>query len=156
MNDSGISKDESPIFLVHGTWGRGILRLDPPTDLSSGSMGGRRLRWFEEGSDFRQRLDEELKKVSLCGPVCAFLWTGANSATARDSAARGLSQELEKCLSMPDVKPIVIAHSHGGNVVLCALKYLKSGTQRLRFIGLSTPFLQVYLNDLPQLIWQYR
>src|SRR5437667_9231081 len=82
INDSSIPKDKSPIFLVHGTWGRGILRLDPPTDLSRGSMGRRRKRWFEEGSEFHLHLDEELKKVSLDGTVRAFLWSGANSVTA--------------------------------------------------------------------------
>jgi hypothetical protein len=140
INDSGIPKDKSPIFLVHGTWGRGSLRLDPPT-------GRRQKRWFDEGSRFRLRLDEALKKASMEGTVRAFLWSGANSVTARDRAAASLSQELEKSLRAPDTRPIVIAHSHGGNVVLCALKYLKSGTERLRFISLATPFLNVYIND---------
>jgi hypothetical protein len=150
INDLSIAspKEKSPIFLVHGTWGRGILRLDPPTDPSTGSSGHRPKRWFEEGSDFRVRL-EELKKASLDGAVRAFCWSGANSVTARDCAAKELSEELDQALRVLDVRPIIIAHSHGGNIVLCALKYLKAGGDRLQFIALATPFMRVYLRNEP-------
>ena len=90
-------------------------------------------------------MDAALKSRSIDGSVRAFCWSGANSVRERDRAAKELYNELEQSLKVPDVKPILIAHSHGGNVVLCALKHLKSGTERLRFIALATPFMRVCL-----------
>jgi triacylglycerol esterase/lipase EstA (alpha/beta hydrolase family) len=92
-------------------------------------------------STFRRSLDNELKDHSLDGTVRAFLWSGANSVTARASAAIKLSEELEMVLREPNTRPVVIAHSHGGNVVLCALKHLTLEKKRIRFIALATPFI---------------
>jgi hypothetical protein len=84
----------------------------------------------------------------LDGAVRAFLWSGANSVRARARAAIQLADELEMVLKTPNTSPIIVAHS-GGNVVLCALKHLKCGKNRIRFIALATPFIRVYLNTSP-------
>jgi hypothetical protein len=82
----------------------------------------------------------------------AFLWSGANSVHARDSAAKGLSVCLRKNLKDPDATAIIIAHSHGGNVALRALQYLDSSmVNRTRVVTLATPFLRVFARSSLQL-----
>src|SRR5262249_21494364 len=126
------------IILVHGTWGRGFFpkrrdSLPPPN----------KRWWFEEGSQFRARLDEALKSASLDWPIRAFLWSGANSVHDRDCAARELSEELRKDLQDADATAVIIAHSHGGNVALRALQHLNMA-DRIRVVTLATPFLRVF------------
>jgi pimeloyl-ACP methyl ester carboxylesterase len=120
------------IILVHGTWGRGHRKA-------------RTKRWFEDDSPFRTRLDAALKSASLEWPIRSFLWSGANSVHARDSAARELSDQLRKDLAHPDATAVIIAHSHGGNVALRALQHLDTMVNRIRVITLAAPFLRVFV-----------
>jgi hypothetical protein len=46
--------------------------------------------------------------------------------------------------------PIVIAHSHGGNVALRALSHLGDAS-RVRVVTLATPFLRVFARDPPEI-----
>jgi len=137
------SAEKIHIILVHGTWGRGILLQRRRSFLLH------RKRWFEDGSTFGRSLDNELKGHLLDGTVRAFLWSGANSVTERASAAIKLADELETVLRAPNTRAVIIAHSHGGNIALCALKHLKVEEKRVLCITLGTPFIQVYLNKLP-------
>jgi len=73
------------IILVHGTWGRGFL----PKRREVSLLPPNKRRWFEEGSQFRARLDAALKSASLNWSIQAFLWSGANSVHAR--------AQLENC-----------------------------------------------------------
>jgi hypothetical protein len=136
------------IILVHGTWGRGFfpkrreVSLYPPN----------KRYWFEEGSQFCAGLDAALKSASLDWPIRAFLWSGANSVHARDSAAQELSGQLRKGLQEdPDARAVIVAHSHGGNVVLRALQHLDSMANRIRVVTLATPFLRVFARKSLQL-----
>jgi hypothetical protein len=58
-----------------------------------------------------------------------------------------LAEELEKDLERPDVAPVVIAHSHGGNVALRAFQHLKADPSRIRVVTLATPFLRVFARE---------
>jgi hypothetical protein len=136
------------ILLVHGTWGRGI--FPKMSDLRRGYFRGTK-RWFEEGSQFCERLDAALKSASLDWPIRAFLWSGANSVYARDRAARDLSKQLREGLKDPDATAVIIAHSHGGNVALRALQHLDFKTDRIRVVTLATPFLRVFARRSLQL-----
>jgi hypothetical protein len=122
LNDAAAQVKRCSIILVHGTWGRGFfpkcreVSLYPPN----------KRWWFEEDSPFRARLDGALKNASLDWSVRSFLWSGANSVRARNSAAKELSECLRKDLKDPDTTAVIIAHSHGGNLALRALQYLDS------------------------------
>jgi hypothetical protein len=129
------------VILVHGTWGRGI--FPKMSDLRRRYFRGTK-RWFEDGSPFCVEMDAALKSASLDWPIRAFLWSGANSVHDRDRAARDLSKQLREDLKDPDATAVIIAHSHGGNVVLRALQHLDSMAGRIRVVTLATPFLRVF------------
>ena len=141
------------ILLVHGTWGRGI--FPKMSDLRRGYFRGTK-RWFEEGSQFCERLDAALKSESLDWPIRAFLWSGANSVHARDRAARDLSKQLREDLQDPDATAVIIAHSHGGNVALRALQHLDSKAGQIRVVTLATPFLRVFARRSLQLSYRVK
>jgi hypothetical protein len=160
-----------PIILVHGTWGRGFFPKDQlegscedsPTEASTDarSEGAKQWfekgflpfrwakrwfekRWFEKGSEFRKTLEERLKGLSLECSFWPFRWSGANSVFARDRAATKLADELKTHLQNRDIMPIIIAHSHGGNVALRALSHVEDAN-RVRIVTLATPFLRVFV-----------
>ncbi len=137
---------QCPIILVHGTWGRGFFASDTKKEISENPPPGRK-RWFEDGSEFCQALQSALRDEPVEYSIRALFWSGANSVYARDAAALRLAEELEKELERPDVAPVVIAHSHGGNVALRAFEHLKSDPGRIRVVTLATPFLRVFARE---------
>ncbi len=72
-------------------------------------------------------------------------WTGANTHKARLVAARNLAQALEQiaqgreCTADNPLLVNLVAHSHGGNVVLEALKHLDDTVQARQVCMLGTP-----------------
>ena len=134
------------ITLVHGTWPRGFfpkwLSMMPLLGLSKPKP-----LWFESESPFRKELELELKDASLDCEIRPFCWSGANSIFARDEAAQKLARVLKDDLKSSNAAPIVIAHSHGGNVALRAMTYLGVDASRVRIVSLATPFLRVFVRE---------
>jgi hypothetical protein len=131
-------------MLVHGTWGRGV--FPKIANLKRRYLFRGSKRWFEDGAPFYERLK------SLGWPIRGFLWSGANSVHARDSAAKELSVCLKEDLKDSDTTAVIIAHSHGGNVALRALQYLDSSmADRTSVVTLATPFLRVFARSSLQL-----
>ena len=52
---------------------------------------------------------------------------------------------LEGDLKLNNATPIVIAHSHGGNVALRAMTHLGADANRIRIVTLAAPFLRVFV-----------
>ena len=125
------------ITLVHGTWGRGFLRLDRPSKLP---------RWFEEDSRFLKHLHWRLRDAEISDAtieVCK--WSGANSIVAREKGARQLADQLIAQRSAdPDARQIVVAHSHGGNLAIRSLEHMQDRTEGLLLLTLATPFLEMF------------
>src|SRR5438270_4468723 len=143
------ASQQCPIILVHGTWGRGFFPSDnSKVSLQKPARGGG--RWFDDGSEFRQALEVALGDEPDQYVIRPLLWSGSNSVFARDAAESRLADELEKDLESPDARPVVIAHSHGGNVALRALQHLRSDPSRIRVVTLATPFLRVFVRDEPR------
>jgi hypothetical protein len=150
------------LIFVHGTWGRGFF---PNLARPFGGVGYlldmgffRRLRWrmryrmprwFEWSSIFRLRLEECLSDNGCPHTVHTCDWSGSNSIMERDVAAQKLAKLLDLLEERaPEFKRIVIAHSHGGNVAMRALSYVKSNSLgSIHIATLATPFLRVY--DMP-------
>lgn len=89
---------KSACILVHGTWGQGGA-------------------WYRHGGDFYTELE---KSVGLfTDELISFAWSAHNTADARRAAGAQLAFEIMKYDFV-----IIIAHSHGGNVVHCASHYL--------------------------------
>ena len=99
-----------PVILVHGTF--------------AGPKGGV-TQWYQPGSAFCTALDSALAARKLdaqCwdGIPKYFHWgPGDNTWVARTEAAQRLREELRKL----DKTCHIVAHSHGGNVVLEALAW---------------------------------
>jgi hypothetical protein len=124
------------VIVVHGTFAG----LQPGT-----------VQWFEPGSEFCGALDRELTRRGLearCWPQLAtdercFHWSpGINTWIARLEAAARLREFLQRHGGPHHI----VAHSHGGNVVLDALGWT-SGAPDGWFSGtvtlLGTPIYQV-------------
>ena len=114
---------EYVITLVHGTFARGA-------------------DWVQEGSFLRKQLMLDLRGHSVS--FCSFEWSGRNNFKARSVAAKQLERHLADAIrARPNAKHVIVAHSHGGNVALYALRNeaLKSRVDAV--VCLSTPFLHV-------------
>jgi hypothetical protein len=135
------------ITLVHGTWGRGFF--------PARQRQNRRPFWFEEGSPFLARLSTELSDIPH--KFTPLLWSGANSIHRRDEAAHTLAGELAaENAEHPQATQLVIAHSHGGNIALRALRHLqernafgscRTDCANLLVVTLATPFIEVHKAD---------
>jgi hypothetical protein len=88
------------ITLVHGTW--------------ADTKG-----WVAPGSFLRRELEHGLANVV----IREFSWTGANTHAARTGAGVGLARFIrDGHAQYPGARHFVIAHSHGGNVALYAMR----------------------------------
>jgi hypothetical protein len=118
--------------------------------------------WWRLGGDgqesFADRLERELSRRDLVGTVwkpafacgfdySSFSWSGRNRHGDRMAGARRLSSSLNELarqlLATPN-EPLTVnfvAHSHGGNVVLEALRRLKPNVCVGRIAFLGTPLI---------------
>lgn len=95
MDISAQSTVATVVTLVHGTFARSA-------------------PWTQDESTLRKELVRHL------GPVTfrPFEWTGANSHNARIAAGALLGKHiLSVKTEYPEARQILIAHSHGGNVI---------------------------------------
>lgn len=83
------------------------------TNDSAPSLEG--AKWFQRGSPFTEGLKQKLAAQGVEADIQPYLWTGANSAKAREAAALQLSKSIERHTRDYDGVHI-IGHSHGGNV----------------------------------------
>ena len=115
------------ITLVHGTFGR---------------HGA----WVRAGSSLRKHLETQIGGVV---EFEVFQWTGWPSHLARHRAAMRLRGHLNKRIrECPASKHIVISHSHGGNLVLYAMRDPELARQVDGVVTLSTPFLVTRRREL--------
>jgi hypothetical protein len=108
------------ITLVHGTWAPDAT-------------------WIQPGSKLRIRLEQHLGQKTVFSP---YTWAGSNSYEARLRAGADLRQHLlQLCETHPDAEHYVVAHSHGGNVALYALRDAQLAQRISGVITMCTPFL---------------
>lgn len=126
------------VLLVHGTW------ANTTSDT---------LAWWQADSDFCSRLNLALENNG-CPARCwadvgfiltdrprVFAWTGANRESDRLAAGHALADTL-RWFERVSIRYHLVAHSHGGNVVLRALKDLPQDPKNLgAVIFLGTPYL---------------
>jgi hypothetical protein len=149
------------ITLVHGTWPRGLFPRLVRFKQRVRKLTRRRQSWkpppiwFEEGSPFLARLSAALHDIPH--KITPLLWSGANSIRVRDETAHVLAEYLSvEHAEHPQATQLVIAHSHGGNVVLRALHHLqkRDASQLYRadsanplVVTLATPFIEIHQAD---------
>ena len=168
-----------PVLLIHGTFA------------NQRSDDGR-IDWWHPNSDFCRELDALLAKEA-CPARCwaqigqadaqgdsetasvrlPFAWSGANSELDRRSAGSALGAKLAAIESDPRVRRYhLVGHSHGGNVILHALRAMPDTPAKLgAVIFMGTPVLSfrhrdrfdvrwlavpLYVAALAGSIWAYR
>ncbi len=77
--------------------------------------------------------------------VVPFEWSHSNCYRARTRAALGLARQLHgQFKENPGARQWVVAHSHGGNIALHAVRYLRKSradAPRVTTVTLATPFI---------------
>ena len=114
------------LTLVHGTW--------PDPD-----------GWVSARSFLRRELASHLGDVVFRD----FTWAGANTHSARAEAGASLARFLRAGREEhPAARHVVIAHSHGGNVALYAMRDPAARRAVDGIVTLATPFLFATPRDL--------
>jgi hypothetical protein len=110
------------ITLVHGTFAPGA-------------------PWTKSGSEIRATLE----RLFPTARIQDFEWSGKNSHHARVEAGDALADFLEKQIDeQTGSVHAIVAHSHGGNVALYALRRPRVSTAVRKLVFLSTPFIHCY------------
>jgi len=133
------AQGDAPIIItVHGTFA-----ADPNDDGE---------QWWQRGSAFTKALAERLAAKGIPDiDVQPFHWSGLNSDQARLRAATALAGELA-ATKRQDRPVAVLAHSHGGNVLMEALVQRRTRRPLAAVLTLGTPFFKRRLKPLPTLI----
>ncbi len=133
------AQSRAPIVItVHGTFA-----ADPDDDGE---------QWWQRGSAFMTALTERLAGKGIPQiDVQPFHWSGLNSDQARLRAATALAGKL--AAAKRQQRPVaVLAHSHGGNVLMEALVQRRTRRPLAAVLTLGTPFFKRRLKPLPTLI----
>lgn len=108
------------VTLIHGTWARNA-------------------PWTQDGSALRQALAAAFGNDTVFRP---FNWSGDNAFSARAAAAAELNDFLLAGMTeRPTATHVVVAHSHGGNVALEALRDFDHAARVAAVVCLATPFI---------------
>lgn len=107
------------VTLVHGTFARDAA-------------------WTQEDSLLRIALEERLD-----APVTfrCVTWSGRNAVEARMEGARRLVEELRSQMQDSDAVLFVIAHSHGGNLAMYAMRDPAIRSRVAGLVTMATPFV---------------
>lgn len=124
--------DTATVLLIHGT-GAG----DPSDEGDS---------WWQRGSSFCQFIAHDMSSEGCTVQEHVFHWSGANSERDREEAGSDLLEKLLIPLESQKRSYHLIGHSHGGSVILVALREAvrrKVELPHLKSVStLGTPFLR--------------
>ncbi len=185
-----VQSGQDGIFREEGTWIEPVLLIHGTFANKRSDEG--RIDWWHPNSDFCLELDTLLAQEGSPARCWAqlgqggaqgrgatgrvrppFAWTGANSELDRRSAGRALAAELEALENDPRVRRYhLIGHSHGGNVILHALRAMSNIPAKLgAVVFMGTPVLSfrhreeldvrwlalpMYVVALVGIVWAYR
>lgn len=114
------STQTSAIILVHGTFAT-------------------KAEWIKPESSFTTQLRAALPRST----IESFIWNGRNDHTARVEAGINLGKRVLELNSNRLQEVIIVAHSHGGNVALYALKNSEVRSRVTKIVFMGTPFLSI-------------
>ncbi|MEM8697883.1 MAG: hypothetical protein AAGF44_01860 [Pseudomonadota bacterium] len=121
------------ITLIHGTFDTGApwTRAGPLVEALAAGKGG----------------SDQLGGITLFSRFC---WSGRNSHTARLAAGEALAERLSGLMDLfPDAHHHLIGHSHGGNIIMYAVKRPEIARRVRSMVTLATPFLSLKRRRLP-------
>jgi hypothetical protein len=136
-------QDSRPLVItVHGTFAHDV-----------GDDGE---QWWQRGSLFTSVLAERLAEKGFPDVALQpFHWSGLNSDQARLRAAAALAGTI--ATTKRNGRPVaVLAHSHGGNVLMEALVQRRTRRPLAAALTLGTPFFTRRLKPLPTLIATFK
>lgn len=130
-----------PVLLIHGTW--------------ANKADGTQPDWWHPGSEFCKYLDDALANAGSSARCWSgverparppFAWTGSNLEMHRLTAGQALAARLAAFENDARITRYhLVAHSHGGNVVLNALRELDAPPTKLgAVVFMGTPVLQFH------------
>jgi hypothetical protein len=121
MNDiASAEKPQMIVTLVHGTFARDAL-------------------WTDEHGVLGERITDAAGGKVL---LSRFQWSGSNSHRARLHAGEALAAHLRELIATyPSAKHHVVGHSHGGNVVMYAMRDKSVADRVSTVVCLATPFI---------------
>lgn len=113
--------------------------------------------WTKPTHWLARTVELNLHQVGRTGPGsvawCPFKWSGANLHSARTQGGIALEQQLrQQVTAYPDARHLVIAHSHGGNVALMALRDTELQRRIAAVVTLNTPFLRGSVRSISGLV----
>jgi hypothetical protein len=98
-------------------------------------------KWWQPSSPFIARVFKRIKAEGMEADVHSYYWGGANSQAERMKSSERFAKKLKSDFSDKEVH--IVAHSHGGNVVLDALSQLGGVRERIASVLLvGTPRLK--------------
>lgn len=105
-------------------------------------------KWFQQGSVFTEQVKARLAIRGFAADIVPILWSGANSARAREDGADELADTIKRLNAHYKGQVHIIAHSHGGNVANEAAAWLRwgrrPGKERIASITtVGTPFFRL-------------
>ena len=111
------------VTLVHGTWARDAA-------------------WIRPDSALCKSIHQAAVQNNIQIEFRSLLWSGSNSVRARQEAAQSITKQLKNDLILrSDASHFVVAHSHGGNIVVDALRNSDVGERISGVVTMSTPFI---------------
>jgi hypothetical protein len=105
--------------------------------------------WTQDGSALRSVLAARIPDAQFE----TFEWSGQNSHHERLAAGQALGKlVVELCSGHSDTKCFILAHSHGGNVALYALKDPRVAERVTGVVSIATPFLHFRPRFVPRAV----
>lgn len=132
-----VVSQEDFTYVLHGTWAA-------------------ESQWWRRAGGFSRALDAVHPGVWRCRNVMVTEqpWSGDNTHTARDTGGREMANHLQNLAQRRDHGEVayrninLVAHSHGGNVVLGALRRLAQTDVRVHHVVLlATPQVRLQYSD---------
>lgn len=110
-------------------------------------------KWFQRGAAFTEQLKAGLAAKGIEADIHPHLWSGANSARAREEGADKLADAIKRLTRTYGGQVHVVGHSHGGNVANEAADLLrwgrrKKGDRIASMTTVGTPFFRSSMGAL--------
>ena len=137
LEKSFVMDESVAIFLIHGTFARGAA-------------------WTTQDSTFRTQLEKDLNALNYHDVrFHVFEWNGRNTHKDRRQAAVCFERILRSSIRRdPSTRHFVVAHSHGGNIAIRALRRSRHFSEMpVGVITLATPFLKFTKMPSSFIIW---
>jgi hypothetical protein len=135
QENNGSGNNRIAVVTVHGTG-----------DTAASIVGD---KWFQQGSVFTEQVKARLAVRGFAADIVPLLWSGANSARAREAGADELADTIKRIDRQYKGQVHIIAHSHGGNVANEAAALLRwgrrpPGKERIAsLVTVGTPFFKL-------------